>query len=137
MQKNDVYRTETDKSCKQFVEDLAEVVKRYDFIINNAGKTDMATVFAAHGAEIADGFDLQMIQLCKPKKAAKSLGMNPERSILIPKFIMAFSGNGKTQIRFLRFGEEDIKSVVQGDDKFPGSLAETYKTIVAMIDEAK
>ena len=54
----------------------------------------------------------------------------------MPKFIMTFSKNNKTQIRFLRFSAESIRSVVD-DEQFPGSLDETYKKIVDMIEEAK
>lgn len=32
---------------------------------------DMAHTFALHGAETPAGFDLHMVQLCKPEKAAK------------------------------------------------------------------
>jgi len=74
--------------------------------------------------------------LCKPEKAAKSLSANPERAILMPKFIMTFTKHGKTQIRFLSFSEDNIRSVVD-DDVFPASLAETYKKIHDMIEEAK
>ncbi|MCK5227387.1 MAG: DUF302 domain-containing protein, partial [Desulfobulbaceae bacterium] len=79
---------------------------------------------------------LHMIQVCNPAKAAKSLSANPERAILMPKFIMTFTKNNKTQIRFLRFSEDNIRSVVD-DDIFPESLAGTYKKIVEIIEEAK
>ena len=97
---------------------------------------DMARSFGSHGVEVADSFDLHMIQLCKPEKAAKSLHANPERAILMPKFIMTFTKNKTTQIRFLRFSEDNIKSVID-DQMFPASLAETYDKIIEMIEEAK
>jgi hypothetical protein len=49
---------------------------------------------------------------------------------------MTFTQNGKTQIRFLSYSEDNIKAVVD-DDQFPGSLAETYNKIIEMIGEAK
>ena len=136
MNQDNVYATETAKNNAEFVKDLGEVVKKYGFIVHNEDKMEMAHSFGAHGAEVAEGFDLHMIQICKPEKAAKSLSMNPERAILMPKFIMTFTKDGKTQIRFLSYSEDNIKAVVD-DDQFPGSLAETYKKIVEMIDEAK
>ncbi len=136
MNQDNVYATETAKNNAEFVKDLGAVVKKYGFIIHNEDKMEMAHSFGAHGAEVAEGFDLHMIQICKPEKAAKSLSMNPERAILMPKFIMTFTKEGKTQIRFLSYSEDNIRAVVD-DSQFPGSLAETYKKIVEMIDEAK
>ena len=136
MQKDNVYAGETTKSNSQFVQDLIVEAKKYGFIIHNEDKMEMAHSFGAHGVEVADDFDLHMIQLCKPQKAAKSLQANPERAILMPKFIMTFTQNDKTQIRFLRFSEENIKNVVD-DQQFPASLAETYDKIIEMIEGAK
>ena len=136
MQQNDLYATETEKSNSQFVKDFGVVVSKHGFIIHNEGKMDMSHTFSAHGSPVNEDFDLHMIQICKPEKAAKSLSTNPERAVLMPKFIMTFTKNDKTQIRFLRFSAENIRSVVD-DEQFPGSLDETYKKIVNMIEEAK
>ena len=136
MRRDNLYATETGKSNSQFVKDLGTVVKKYGFVVHNEEKMEMAHSFGTHGAEVAEGFDLHMIQVCKPEKAAMSLGANPERAILMPKFIMTFTGNGKTQIRFLRYDEADIRAVVD-DTLFPSSLAETYQKIIEMIEEAK
>ena len=136
MQKDNVYSSETAKSNSQFVRDLAQAAGRYGFIIHNEDKMEMARSFGSHGVEVADGFDLHMIQLCKPEKAAKSLQANPERAILMPKFIMTFSRNGKTEIRFLRFSKENIRNVVD-DEFFSDSLAETYTVIEKIINEAR
>ena len=136
MQKDQVYATTSEKSATEFAQALGEVAKKNGFVIHNESTMDMAHSFGKHGAEVAEGFDLHMMQICKPEKAAKSLSGNPERAILMPKFIMTFSKDGKTQIRFLSYSEENIRAVVD-DDVFPSSLAETYKKIHAMIDEAK
>ena len=135
MKKDNLYATETGKSNKEFVESLAGIAAKYGFVIHNEDQMDMAQSFGSHGVDVAEGFDLHMIQVCKPEKAANSLSMNPERAVLMPKFIMTFSKNGKTQVRFLRFSEENIRNIVD-DDKFPVSLNETYKKIVEMIEEA-
>lgn len=136
MQRDNVYATDTPKSNVQFVKDLGKVVRKYGFIIHNEDKMEMANSFGAHGAEVAEDFDLHMIQICKPEKAAKSLSMNPERAILMPKFIMTFTQNGKTQIRFMKYSQDNIKALVD-DAQFPASLAETYQKIEEMIEEAK
>lgn len=136
MQCGNLYVTETSKPVNQFVRDLGSVAKKRGFIIHNEDKMEMAHSFGKHGVEVAQGFDLHMIQICKPEKAAKSLGKNPERAILMPKFVMTFTKNGKTQIRFLSYGKEMIRSLVD-DPEFPDSLEETYKNIIAMIEEAK
>ena len=136
MQRDNLYATDTEKSTSTFVRDLGKVVKKYGFIIHNENTMEMAHSFGRHGAEVAEDFDLHMIQICKPEKAARSLSANPERAVLMPKFIMTFSKEGKTQIRFLRYSAENIKAVVD-DAQFPLSLAETYQAIVKMIEEAK
>jgi uncharacterized protein (DUF302 family) len=136
MQKDQVYSATSEKSVGEFVKSLTGVTMKNGFVIHNKSTMDMAQSFGNHGAEVGEGFDLHMIQICKPEKAAKSLSANPERAILMPKFIMAFSQDGKTQIRFLHYSENNIRTVVD-DDVFPGSLAETYKKIHEMIDEAK
>jgi uncharacterized protein (DUF302 family) len=97
---------------------------------------DMARTFGQHGVAMAEGFDLHMIQVCKPQKAAKSLGVNPERAVLMPKFIVVFSRDGQTQVRFLRYSRELVASLIDDGD-FPDSLAESCREIVAMIEEAK
>ena len=50
---------------------------------------------------------------------------------------MAFSKNGQTEIRYMSYGEEDIREMVDGDDSFPDSLTKTFVKIRSMIDEAK
>jgi len=136
MHKDQVYATTSEKSASEFAKSLGEVARKNGFVIHNENNMDMAHSFGQHGAEVAADFDLHMIQICKPDKAAKSLSANPERAILMPKFIMTFSKEGKTQIRFLSYSEENIRAVVD-DDVFPASLAETFKKIQEMIDEAK
>jgi uncharacterized protein (DUF302 family) len=135
MKRDNLYATETTKSNRQFVADLGKVVKKNGFVIHNESTMEMAHSFGKHGAEVAEGFDLHMIQICKPEKAAKSLSGNPERAVLMPKFIMTFTQSGKTQVRFLRFSADNIRAVVD-DEQFPASLAETYDKIVSMIEEA-
>jgi uncharacterized protein (DUF302 family) len=85
---------------------------------------------------VADGFDLHMIQICKPSKAGQSLSKNPERAVLMPKFVMTFTREGKTQIRFLRYSRELVAGLID-DEEFPDSLAASFQDIVVMIEEAK
>lgn len=138
MNRNDeLYCVESEKSVAQFVADFGEVVKKYDFVVNNSDTMNMKNTFRDHGGTVPDEFDLHMMQVCKPTKADKSLTMNPERSILMPKFVMAFSKDGKTQVRYLSYSAADITALVLDDPKFPESLAQTFAKIRAMIDEAK
>jgi len=132
----EIYRGATAKSVEQFVADLASSAARRGFFFHNESKMDMARTFGQHGVAMAAGFDLHMIQVCKPQKAAKSLGVNPERAVLMPKFIVVFSRDGQTQVRFLRYSREMVASLIDDGD-FPESLAESCREIVAMIEEAK
>jgi hypothetical protein len=67
----------------------------------------------------------------------KSLSMNPERAVLMPKFVMVFSRDGKTKVRYLSYSAADISEIVVDDPKFPESLAQTFTKIRSMIDEAR
>ncbi len=136
MQSDNLYATETSKENNQFVKDLSNTVNKYGFIVHNESTMEMSHTLGNHGAEVAEDFDLHMIQICKPEKAAKSLSANPERAVPMPKFIMTFTKNDKTQIRFMHYSEDNIRSIVD-DDQFPASLAETYTKIISMIEEAK
>jgi len=135
MDQSNVYATATTKGVAEFVRDFVDVLGKYGFMVTNEPTMNMAETFTAHGAEITSGFDLHMIQVCKPQKAAMSLVGNPERSVLMPKFVMVFSKDGKTQVRYLSYAKTDIRAVVD-DDVFPDSLAETFTKIHSMIDEA-
>ncbi|MDH3392535.1 MAG: DUF302 domain-containing protein [Desulfobulbaceae bacterium] len=136
MQRDNLYSTQTEKNIQQFIGDFETIAKKSGFIIHNADTMEMANTFGLHGVVVSPDFDLHMVQICKPEKAAKSLAANPERAVLMPKYIMLFTKDGKTQIRFLRYGSDAISAIVD-DPVFPASLAETYERIVAIIDEAR
>lgn len=137
MQRENLYATESEKSVAQFVTDFSEVVKKNAFVVNNFDTMDMKKTFREHGGTVPDEFDLYMIQVCKPTKADASLTANPERAILMPKFVMVFSKDGKTQIRYLSYSLADISALVLDDPKFPESVSQTFVKIRSMIDEVK
>jgi hypothetical protein len=132
----EIYCAETEKPVIQFVADLATAAARRGFFIHNESTMDMAHTFGRHGVEVAEGFDLHMIQICKPSKAGQSLSRNPERAVLMPKFVTTFTRAGKTQIRFLRFSRELVASLIDDTD-FPDSLAASFNEIVVIIEEAR
>ncbi len=132
----DLYRAESKKSVEQFVSDFHDVGKKYGFVINNFESMDMKQTFRDHGGSVPDEFDLHMVQVCKPTKADASLTANPERSILMPKFVMVFTKDGETHIRYLSFSVAEILELVPDDPKFPESVSQTFEKIRSMIDEA-
>jgi uncharacterized protein (DUF302 family) len=131
-----VYRSKTTKPVTTFVEDLARMAQTAGFLIHNEDKMAMAHTFGRHGVDVAAGFDLHMVQICNPKKAAQSLSKNPERAILIPKFIMVFSQQGETQIRLLTYSQETVGQLID-DAAFPASLAESFTQIIDIIESAR
>ncbi|MBT0666444.1 DUF302 domain-containing protein [Geobacter pelophilus] len=135
MQWAELYQKETDKPLIQFVADLKSAAGSRGFSIHNESGMNMANSFGAHGVEVAQWFDLHMIQICKPEKAAASLQANPERAPLMPKFVMIFSRDGRTQVRFLVYNRPMIETLV-GDPAFADSLAESYAAIKTMIEAA-
>jgi uncharacterized protein (DUF302 family) len=96
-----LYAAESKKSISRFIEDFMAIATAKDFVINNKSTMNMKETFRAHGGQVPEDFDLHMIQICKPTKADKSLTANPERAILMPKFIHVFTKNNQTQIRYL------------------------------------
>jgi uncharacterized protein (DUF302 family) len=138
MQLNEtLYSVESEKSVSHFVEDFVNIAEENDFVINNKATMNMKETFSAHGGSVPETFDLHMLQVCKPTKADKSLTANPERAILMPKFVHVFSKENKTQVRYLSYSSEYIADMVPGDAKFPESLGQTFTKIRAMIDAAK
>ncbi len=138
MQLNEtIYSVESEKSVSRFVKDFATIAESNNFVINNKSTMNMKETFSSHGGSVPENFDLHMMQICKPTKADKSLTANPERAILMPKFVHVFSKESKTQVRYLGFTPDYITELVPGDDKFPESLEQTYTKIRSMIDEAK
>jgi len=127
-----LYRGETAKPVWQFVADLKEAGLQSGFLIHNEDKMGMAHTFGSHGVQVAEGFDLHMIQVCKPEKAAGSLQKNPERAALMPKFVTVFSAEGRTQVRFLRFNRQMIEELVQ-DAEFAVSVGSSYDEIEQII----
>lgn len=130
-----LYRAETTKTVRQFIADLKEAGARHGLLIHNEDKMDMAQTFGSHGVQVRDGFDLHMIQVCKPEKAAGSLQKNPERAALMPKFITVFSATDRTQVRFMRLNQEMIVALTQ-DTEFAASISETYNEIERIITES-
>jgi len=135
MQWAELYQKETGKPLAQFIKNLKSAGMTRGFIIHNESGMEMGHTFGAHGVEVAQGFDLHMIQICKPEKAAVSLQANPERAILMPKFVMTFTQNAKTQVRLLIYNRPMIEALV-GEPAFADSLEESYNAIKNMIEEA-
>lgn len=130
-----LYRGESSKPVWKFVADLKEAGLRYGLLIHNEDHMEMAHTFGSHGVQVAEGFDLHMIQICKPEKAAGSLQKNPERAALMPKFVTVFTANGSTQVRFLRYTSEMIDTLVN-DAEFAVSVGATYDEIEQAITES-
>ena len=130
----DIYRTETRKPIAQFIVDFERAAKPLRFLIHNKKTMAMSDIFKQHGVDVAENFDLHMIQVCKPEKAAASLEMNPERGSLMPKFIVVFTRAGRTQVRFLNYSSSAIIALLDDVD-FSKSLTQSNADIIALIEE--
>ena len=131
----DIYRNATDKPIAVFLKDLDAALTGRGFLIHNREKMKVGETFAAHDVPVPEGFDVHMIQVCHPAKAGKSMGANPERAPLIPKFIVAFSRDEATQVRMLRY-RESFAAALLDDDAFPASLAQSFESLTEAIEEA-
>jgi len=126
---------ETDKNVEEVIANLQKVSSGTGFMIHNEDKMEMANTFGSHGVEVAEGFDLHMVQICNPEKASTSLQKSPERAALIPKFVTIFSQNGKTQVRLLRLNPTMIEELLQ-DKEFATASSKNYDTIIELVDKA-
>ena len=131
----DVFCTTTDKSIVDFINDLARSMTLHNFIIHNEEKMEMVRHFGHQGVALAEDFDLHMVQVCSPKKAARSLSENLERAVLLPQFIVVFTQDQKTQVRMLRHGRELVAELVDDAD-FPEQNAVLCDSLISAINEA-
>jgi uncharacterized protein (DUF302 family) len=133
----EIYRAQSSKPLDSFVADLEKAAVKRGFSIHNRDIMAMAEIYREHKVPMPEEFDLHMIQICKPDKSSQSFQTNIERAPLMPKFVMAFSREGATEVRFLYYSKELIAALIPGDATFPESLEQTYAVIRAMIDEAR
>lgn len=117
--KTDVFRAQTQKCVADFIKDLGRSMTMYGFIIHNEDKMEMVRHFGHHGVDLSGDFGLHMVQVCAPKSSALSLQTNPERAVLLPRFIVVFKKNGATQIRLLRLGQDLISELIDDEDFIP------------------
>ena len=130
-----VFRAETNKSIIDFIKDLGKSMAMQGFVIHNEEKTELVHHFGHHGLELAEGFDLNMVQVCSPKKSAQSMMENLERAVLLPKFIVVFSKTGKTQVRMLLLDRELVAELVD-DTEFPAMNEAGSNSLITAIKEA-
>ncbi|MEE4253106.1 MAG: DUF302 domain-containing protein [Desulfuromusa sp.] len=130
-----VFHVETEKCIADFIKDLGKAMAMHGFIIHNDDKMEMVHHFGHHGVELAKGFDLHMVQICAPKKSAQSLMENLERAVLLPKYIVVFSKNNKTQVRMLRISKELVAELVD-DEEFPEMHKAVCESLISAIEEA-
>ena len=131
----DVFRATTAKSIVEFINDLGKSMAMHSFIIHNEEKMEMVHHFGHQGVALAADFDLHMVQVCAPKKAAQSLTENLERAVLLPQFIVVFTQDQKTQIRLLRFGPELVAELVDDAD-FPEINSTMCDNLISAINTA-
>lgn len=131
----DVFRATTDKTIADFIKSLGKSMTMHSFVIHNEEKMEMVRHFGHQGVALAEDFDLHMVQVCAPKKAARSLSENLERAVLLPQFIVVFTQDQKTQIRMLRYGRELVAELVD-DNEFPEINAANCDSLITAIKEA-
>lgn len=130
-----IYRNQTGKPVGRFVLDLAHAAHQRGFLLHNQETMAMANTFGQHDIAVAEDFDLHMIHICKPAKAARILEKSLERAALMPKFIMVFSDQATTRIRFLHYRPETVSKLLD-DAGFSVALAASSKEIITIIEEA-
>ena len=126
---------ETEKPVSQFVVDLEKSMNKRGFVIHNKDHMLLKETYDAHQIEMPEGFDLHMLQLCKPEKSSEMLKKNPERVSFLPKFINVWSGNGRTQVRMLQYDRKGVSALLN-DEEFGKAIEESFSSITGFIEEA-
>ncbi len=130
-----VFHVETEKCIADFIKDLGKAMAMHGFIIHNDDSMEMVHHFGHHGVELAQGFDLHMVQICAPKKSAQALMENLERAVLLPKYIVVFTKNNKTQVRMLNISAALVAELVD-DEEFPEMHKAVCESLISAIEEA-
>lgn len=127
---------ETTKSPAEYARALEEVARPRGFMFHNADHMNMAETFASFDMAMPEGFDLHMIQLCKPDKSSKMLAANPLRAVLMPKFVIVWTDEaGRTQIRMVRYDAEQVGHLLDDAD-FATAMKASYDAIETLLNEA-
>lgn len=126
---------ETEKPVPVFVLDLEKALNKRGFIIHNKDHMILKKTYDEHNIRMPEGFDLHMLQLCKPEKSSHILKGDIERVSLLPKFVHVFSKNKKTQVRMLKYQMEDVASLMN-DRTFGKAVDESFSSIMGFIEEA-
>lgn len=136
-----IFKANTGKSPEEFIKDLDRSAQKSGFVVREVH--DMKQIFSEHGVCVSGDFNYYMVQVCNPKKAHNSISKNPERGVLIPKFVIVFrggdgdgNGKGKTEVRFLSYGQDFVGSLFGDDLNFQESLPESCENIINIINEA-
>ena len=130
-----VFHRSSEKPLSNFLHDFQAAAMQQGFVIHNPDSMDLAETFQHHGVSVPADFDVHMLKLCKPSKAAATLARNPERAPLMPKYVIAFTRNNETQIRYFCLDEKLVIELVN-DPEFASSLSETQAVIRELIDAA-
>ncbi|CEG12824.1 conserved hypothetical protein [groundwater metagenome] len=132
----EIFKADTEKSPDKFIEDLCALAKKSGFVVRDVH--DMNQIFKGYGVDVSNDFRYYMVQMCNPKKAYNSISANPERGVLIPKFVVVFRKDekSKTEVRFLSYSEAFVGSMFGEDSDFQKSLPDSCRSIINIINEA-
>jgi uncharacterized protein (DUF302 family) len=126
---------ETEKPIAKFVADLEKSMNKRGFIIHNKNHMALKETYDTHEIDMPEGFDLHMLQLCKPEKSSEMLKKNLERVSFLPKFINVWTGDEKTQVRMLQYDGQEVAHLLN-DEKYGNAMAKSFASIAGFIEEA-
>ncbi|MGM5487787.1 MAG: hypothetical protein ACQESG_02470 [Nanobdellota archaeon] len=122
---------ETDKPPLEVIRLIKDNAHKFEFIIRDV--FDMNQQFQRHGVSTED-FEFYSIMVCNPKKAYKTMKIDPRRGavILPPKQITVYTQK-RTIISYLAFTENDAQSILP-DESFQKGLAQSCDNIIRLIE---
>lgn len=139
-----IYRNSSEKPLDQFVSDLTAEIEKRGFIFAHTDKSDLAEFYRGHGIDWPENNQHVMLQMCKPENSGKAMQLNPERSLLIPKFFFIYNRGGKTEVRFLRYSQQLMAELLGhneydkgfSDDVFAERMAGNFDVMQSCVEAA-
>jgi uncharacterized protein (DUF302 family) len=133
-----LFKTTTEKTPEEFIEDLKQNAKSHGFIVREV--FNMTEEFKSHGVDVDEKFNFHSIMVCNPQKAYKSIRENPLRGavLLPPKQVVVYEDDsGKTNIAYLALGTRIVSELFPDDEKFQKGLPESCEKIIELIEGVK
>lgn len=135
MEQTYLYRTESSKSVRGFIESLKANASEFDYYVRYV--FDKRREYEQRGIDVDDHFNAYQIMLCSFNY--KGLQKNIERLgvLLLPKQVVVYAKDGITNVLYLPFSEGFIRQVLPDDEQFAVNQSRACQKIIKLIEACR